>query len=100
MIATHGPTLVLPDRDGVANYFILRRVSEAQTVIPQWTTHGIILCSPTSVFPFGMARVFAPNGTACTVAPHDSTKHPLELLAEKLGLFGVRAEHLLGEEPL
>lgn len=98
MIATHGPTLVLPDREGVAIYFVLRRVPES--ALPMWETHGILCVGSTGLFPFGVALWVAKNGTACTVAPHDSTKHPLELLAAELGRVGVRAEHLLGEDPL
>lgn len=89
--------LLLPDREGVVNRFVLRRCADSP--VPRWETHGIVYAAGNDVFPFGMARwVHRPTGRACTVAPSDSTKHPIEVLEVALDRAGVRAEHLTGEE--
>ena len=102
MIAPHGPTLRLPDREGVINYFILSRI--AGSFGDAWTTHGIIV----SVIrvpgaPVNCAAVLYRRNEhirAVSIHPDQPATIP-ELLAMLEGrclAAGVRAEHLTGEE--
>lgn len=92
------PTLRIEDRVGRVHRFILRLSAEFGSR-QRWETHRVVMMGPNLVYPHGMARWVSDDGRLFAhvpVAPDD----PLRGLAVLLKVHGVRAEHLLGEEPL
>ena len=94
MIATHGPTLRLPDREGVVHSFVLRRVENLGHAI--WTSHGIALRGPWWKCAFGDAY-WCPGHLSAT--PLDSSVSPLELLSHALAAEGITADDILERSP-
>lgn len=93
------PTLRIEDRAGRVHRFILFLSISIILDSARWETHGIVMVEPNEVFPHGMARWISPNGTMFSHVPK-APDDPLRGLAVLLKVHGVRAEHLLGEEPL
>lgn len=92
------PTLRIEDRAGRVHRFILR-LSPGFGAIYRWETHRVAMVGPNTLYKHGMARWVSDDGRLFAhvpVAPDD----PLRGLAVLLKVHGVRAEHLLGEEPL
>lgn len=86
--------LFLPDRDERIHRFVLRR--DTTCPVLRWSTHGISLHGPTSVFPFGMARwTNRKAGATITVAPSDSTVQPIDALEMEFDRLGLTADDLV-----
>lgn len=94
MIATHGPTLRIPDREGVVHSFVLRRGGTNSAT--GWTSHGITLSGPMWKCPFGFA-MWGPGHLI--VSPLDSSVSPLELLSRHLAANGITADDILERSP-
>lgn len=91
------PTLRIEDRAGRVHRFILRR--RVVGGVTHFWTHNVHMMAPTPAYQNGMAWWTGRDGQRFAhvpVAPDD----PLRGLAVLLKVHGVRAEHLLGEEPL
>jgi len=94
VIATHGPTLRIPDREGVVHSFVLRRCQNPAFKL--WISHGIALHEPYWKCPFGSAE-WGPGHVFA--APINSSKSPLELLAVALQIKGITADDILERSP-